>query len=1042
MPARGGGWPRRLTRGLAVWLMAAAMAASVVDSARSQGPAPESERINAVLTRIRLPEQPTEQAVLEYVVAVLQAASGRYSLTPYDAEVLLLAKVGPSHLGLLLDLIEYDTCGLSFPLINAVSLVATSQHKTRVIEVLRTRPDLADVVFDRGWAADAHDTLVALLADERRAEETGATGLLQRCAELHDPRLVPLLLKRLAVSGAPDEIVAALSGTPGLDLAGAVRTAWDAALAGEADAPLQRWKRLRIAGLALEYGDARALEYLVQDLAVRAERTGESSATTDYEAERQYRKIVRHTGVAETGWRLLAWWDANRERAAWDKSEKRFVPRAGQAWASIPEPAPGTGQTAARPDAGDAKQATEKTATGHAALLSVRIGATPNAAEAREYVCRILELAETHGLWNDPVSDPLVRFLARVGSANTEVLLDAAEGTADPLPGEHLLAAAGLIALEKHKDRIVALLPRHPGAAAAVVLDRDWTAAARPVIPQLLAGEETVLSEMPRDVLRLAASCADPALYPALLDGLKNSLSPGEAYECIRRLPGIEPALGEAICKTWDAVASQTGAPDISRRVALAALALTYGRVSALDFLIHWLAREEPDPGLFSEWRLRELGHAIVRHTDAIGTVPELLDWYESNRDRLTWDPIEKRFLSRGAATVSRVGRGASAPSGPAPLPPSLQELVKIGFPKPATDAALSEFAAAVLRVKVSSTATDNAVGWGLDSTARKVLLAKVGGERVDMLLDLLGRNWDERRAIDVPAVPPQPGDGAGNASDLKAFAGVFRGGAAAVGRAVTPIASTLRLGPGNGEPATAKDVDTEVGPETEGTMRSPAESLVPVIDCLATEAHKTQILKVLEREESLIWVVLAHGWESDAREIVAAKLRNHPAEAPQSLYLDPGWIEAAVQLRDPQTYEDLKWWLVYGWGKANTYALLRTVPDLDLNAPTITAAWRRLIADAGGLAQALQAPDRQEVTGVAMLAARQGNKNAVNCLFRILKESHDAQDSNMEELRFALVRLTPARGTDAEMLRWHAANRGRLVFDRTTKQFNVRASE
>jgi hypothetical protein len=313
----------------------------------------------------------------------------------------------------------------------------------------------------------------------------------------------------------------------------------------------------------------------------------------------------------------------------------------------------------------------------------------------------------------------------------------------------------------------------------------------------------------------------------------------------------------------------------------------------------------------------------------------------------------------------------------------------------------------------------------------------------MDILLELLGRDWDERRAGNAAAALAL-GNGTGNALELKALADAFHGGAVAVGRAVTPVARLLPLG--GSAPALGTASDPTVTPDAEfdaqATLRAPGETLVPVIERLATAADRPRILAALEHRPDLIWVVLTHGWEREARPLVTRRLGNHPAEATEAVYLNPGWLEAAVRLRDPQTFEDLKWWLIYGWGKANTYALLRRVPDLNLNAPTVTAAWRRVVAEAGGLAQALEIPNRDEAPRFAALAARRGNRDALGFLFRVLRGWRGQDNVNAEELRFALVRLTQARGADADMLRWYSTNRGRLVFDRTTRQFSVRAGD
>lgn len=176
---------------------------------------------------------------------------------------------------------------------------------------------------------------------------------------------------------------------------------------------------------------------------------------------------------------------------------------------------------------------------------------------------------------------------------------------------------------ESRKGEVFAALPLrnrqpHSNWLSSVVLERGWAEDAAPQVRQLV--KEGGLDSNPFSLL-LAAALEDPSTYEALAEGAASS--PWySAYARVRNVPGIEPALGEAIAKQYQAI--KKAGFDLSEQPEPKRIGVGRLRVEKFSHCIIPAAHgiEEAFSDLLAAWqelkepvrsaRLREMGEVIM----------------------------------------------------------------------------------------------------------------------------------------------------------------------------------------------------------------------------------------------------------------------------------------------------------------------------------------------------------------------------------------------------------------------------------------------
>ncbi len=260
------------------------------------------------------------------------------------------------------------------------------------------------------------------------------------------------------------------------------------------------------------------------------------------------------------------------------------------------------------------------------AIAKVALPANPTKDQVREYVDTLLALSQ-----RDAHPGLLTDMLKKVGHENIDVLLDVQDTFRNGRLEGALDSAVAQIAQPEDKRIILGALEKH-NLLVDVVMRNDWAADARET---LLSGlRDTQQRALPADWIRAVASLKDPATYPDLEAYLVRCRRKQETFNSIRKLPGIE--LADTVDLAW----KQARLESPGEVLAAAGMAAGYGHADSLDELAKILKDDES-----SSAEQTRAANIIRHYTGATGNDDAVAAWLEQNRDRLVFDPAQKRYV-------------------------------------------------------------------------------------------------------------------------------------------------------------------------------------------------------------------------------------------------------------------------------------------------------------------------------------------------------------------------------------------------------------
>lgn len=192
-------------------------------------------------------------------------------------------------------------------------------------------------------------------------------------------------------------------------------------------------------------------------------------------------------------------------------------------------------------------------------------------------------------------------------------------------------------------------------------------------------------------------------------------------------------------------------------------------------------------------------------------------------------------------------------------------------------------------------------------------------------------------------------------------------------------------------------------------------------IEQLAEEKHKKLILEHLPENHFLVKLIVKHGWEKDAKKILIDELESHPERLPTE------WIQAVASLNDPDTFDDLKWYLIHGNNRYNTFQALQELPKIDLTE-AVADAWSR------------SGENEWEERNAAKFAIQYGHISALKHLLDSLLNGESQWEAGL--LRKIILRHINFYGTNKEIGKWVQKNEENLVFDKRTKKFKLKQNQ
>jgi hypothetical protein len=215
-------------------------------------------------------------------------------------------------------------------------------------------------------------------------------------------------------------------------------------------------------------------------------------------------------------------------------------------------------------------------------------------------------------------------------------------------------------------------------------------------------------------------------------------------------------------------------------------------------------------------------------------------------------------------------------------------------------------------------------------------------------------------------------------------------------------------------------DMLTKIGPENLDLLvplaGNPSHYEVTAIQFMVRPEHKDLILNNLQEMPSLAGVVLAAGWQRDARDILLDMLRGKN-------YVEMSIVKAVAALEDPETYPLLLDYFVNGAYPLYTYNTIKNLPGIDL-AEAFQTVWEKALSENG-----------KELLLLVDSALERGIQDALRVATEALNDE-GVPDYRKKHLRTSFEKYTGIGGTDEQLRKWYLANKGALHFDLETKMF------
>lgn len=259
------------------------------------------------LGKIKLPENATDEQVIEYINQIAVASEGQNMFSGSDPQARMLAAVGHDHLDQLFAAI--NTRGLRYYTKDAIAMLVTEDDRQMVVDKLTQQPDLVEVVVDRGWVDAARNVLIDEMT-RRRPDLPGEW--IEAVAQMHDASTYDSL-KWYFVNGDNQAYTfQCIQYLPGIELNDAVAEAWKRARFND------QWEREEMARIAVNYGILEALECLIDGL--RLDADGDPRGFNTDETRPAILRCIKFRGTDE---QIIKWFDDNYDRL-------RFAPESGK----------------------------------------------------------------------------------------------------------------------------------------------------------------------------------------------------------------------------------------------------------------------------------------------------------------------------------------------------------------------------------------------------------------------------------------------------------------------------------------------------------------------------------------------------------------------------------------------------------------------------------------------------------------------------------------------------------------------------------------
>ncbi|MBN2642978.1 MAG: hypothetical protein JXR78_15105 [Victivallales bacterium] len=268
-------------------------------------------------------------------------------------------------------------------------------------------------------------------------------------------------------------------------------------------------------------------------------------------------------------------------------------------------------------------------------LNKIKFPKNPDKESLRKYVAEIM--SATKGQRSFAPMDPQVEMLAKVGEENIDVLMECLKFSNFRVPTYHITQAIADIATDKSKDKIIAMLPKNQDLIR-VIVNNGWEYDARETMIKILKSHPQY---MDYEFLKALVSLNDKNTYEDLRNHFIYGSNQSTTYNLIKKLP--IPNLDKALIDAWEIAMRNSDHSSQWNKTNMALLALEAGQKNAYAVLFDNIDSKE------LRYTRPQMIAALRRHSDCSGSVENLREWYNKNKDNLVFDPQGKRFKVKAA---------------------------------------------------------------------------------------------------------------------------------------------------------------------------------------------------------------------------------------------------------------------------------------------------------------------------------------------------------------------------------------------------------
>ncbi len=264
------------------------------------------------LAKIKLPENPTDIQVTEYIQKIQGASANQNVFSTTDPQVAMYAKIGPGHLDVVMSALM--TMQNPIHLRYALPKLVGKSDKDFVLKNLPQYPQLITSVFENGWFPEARKTVIEAMENTQSFHEFERVVPLMIATPEDQKALVRIFQNNPSAGG----LAARIETFPDIDFGKLAETAWKKHRFSQ-----RPWEILPYAVFAVKNGVKDAFPYLFsQSLGQAPGRQYHVPGYAGISLPYLINELLdRDTELKET----FAWYNKNAGRLVFDRQKMKYV---------------------------------------------------------------------------------------------------------------------------------------------------------------------------------------------------------------------------------------------------------------------------------------------------------------------------------------------------------------------------------------------------------------------------------------------------------------------------------------------------------------------------------------------------------------------------------------------------------------------------------------------------------------------------------------------------------------------------------------------